>query len=53
MNEQDKLKEYEQHARGNENLRDNMDGKLSEPRLEKSMEHSEENQTRDPAQSMG
>lgn len=48
-----KLKEYEEHARGNENLRDNMDGKLAEPRLEKSMECSEENQTCDPAQSMG
>lgn len=51
--ETDKLKDYEEHARGNENLRDQMDGKLSEPRLEKSMEQSGENQQRDPAQSMG
>lgn len=50
----DKLKEYEEHARGNENLRDQMDGRLNEPRLEKSMENStENNQQRDPAQSMG
>ena len=49
----DKMKEYEEHVRGNENLRDQMDGHLNEPRLEKSMENSTENQQRDPAQSMG
>ena len=49
----DKMKEYEEHARGNESLRDQMDGHLNEPRLEKSMENSTENQQRDPAQSMG
>lgn len=52
--ETDKMKEYEEHARGNENLRDQMDGRLNEPRLEKSMENStENNQQHDPAQSMG
>lgn len=34
--------DYELHARGNENLRDQLDGRMEEPRLEKSMENSVE-----------
>lgn len=43
---------YEVHARGNENLRDQLDGRIKEPRLEKSMENSVEDNNRSE-QSMG
>ena len=36
----DEMKQYEEHVRSNESLRDNMDGKMSEPRMEKSMENN-------------
>lgn len=43
---------YEVHVRGNENLRDQLDGRIKEPRLEKSMENSVEDNNRSE-QSMG
>lgn len=52
-NEKDSMRDYEEHVRSNENLRDNIDGHINEPRKERSMENSTENQSRDPAQSMG
>jgi len=52
--ETDSMKDYEEHVRSNENLRDNMDGRVVEPRKERSMENSTESENqRDPAQSMG
>jgi len=39
----DKLSDYEQHARSNESIRDTMDGKLNEPRMSQSTEGSNQN----------
>lgn len=36
-------KDYETLARSNENLRDNLEGKLHEPRMDKSTENSNGN----------
>lgn len=37
-------KDYEDHVRSNESIRDSMDGRLSEPRMSQSSEQCQQNE---------